>query len=63
MYREELVQMSGHLNREMHMMIYGHDGLPLLAFPTQDSMCRNYEDFGLIDAHYDSIRDEMIRWL
>jgi esterase/lipase superfamily enzyme len=53
MYREELVQMSGHLNREMHMMIYGHDGLPLLAFPTQDSMCRNYEDFGLTDQIHD----------
>ena len=49
MYTEEVIQYSRSLDREMHMMIYGHDGLPLLAFPTQDSMCRNFEDFGMID--------------
>ena len=48
MYREELTHHSRHLDRDMHMMIYGHNGLPFLAFPTQDSMCHNLEDFGMI---------------
>ena len=45
----------------MHMMIYGHDGLPFLAFPTQDSMCRNLEDFGMIDALSDFLEQGRIR--
>ena len=61
MYREELVQFSGQLDREMHMMIYGHDGLPLLGFPTQDAMCRNYENFGMIDQLRDFLEDGKIR--
>jgi len=55
MYREELTHHSRALDREMHMMVYGHGGLPLLCFPTQDSMCRNYEDFGMIDNLSDFI--------
>ncbi len=61
MYTEELVQRSCHLDCEMHMMIYGHGGLPLLAFPTQDSMCRNYEDFGMIDVLSDYLEAGRIR--
>ncbi len=61
MYREEITQYSGWLNRDMHMMIYGHDGLPLLAIPTQDSMCHNYEDFGMIDCLRDYLEQGRIR--
>jgi esterase/lipase superfamily enzyme len=32
----------------MHIMIYGQGGMPILSFPTQDSQCNNYEDFGMI---------------
>ena len=49
MQREEITQYSQALDREMNMMVYGHGGIPLLCFPTQDSMCRNYEDFGMTD--------------
>ena len=49
MYREERKHFSHFLNREMSMMIYGHGGKPFLCFPTQNSKCRNYEDFGMID--------------
>ena len=49
MYREEITHYSPALDREMHVMVYGHGGVPFLSFPTQDSMCRNYEDFGMID--------------
>ena len=47
MQKEMITQYSQALNREMHVMIYGHDGIPFLCFPTQDSMCHNYEDFGM----------------
>ena len=33
----------------MHIVIYGHGGMPVLCFPTQNSMANNYEDFGMID--------------
>lgn len=48
MHREEITHYSHSLGREMHVMVYGHGGVPFLAFPTQDSMCHNYEDFGMI---------------
>lgn len=48
MHREEITHYSHSLGREMHVMAYGHGGVPFLAFPTQDSMCHNYEDFGMI---------------
>ena len=48
MYKEEITHYSECLSREMHIMVYGHDGIPFLAFPTQDSLCHNYEDFGMI---------------
>ena len=55
MYKESICHHSRSLDREMHMMIYGHDGVPLLCFPTQNSKCRNYEDFGMIDQLADYI--------
>lgn len=27
------------------MLVYGHDGIPVLAFPCQDGYCSNWEDF------------------
>ena len=57
MYREEFSHGSWILNREMHIMIYGHGGMPFLCFPTQNSMCHNYEDFGMIDQLADFIED------
>ncbi len=61
MYREEVTRYSRWLERDMHMMIYGHDGLPFLAFPTQDSLCRNYEDFGMIGELWDFLEEGRIR--
>ena len=42
-------------------MLYGHGGVPLLAFPTQDSHCRNYEDFGMIHHLADFIEEGRIQ--
>ena len=48
MKREYIEHYSNSLGKQMHMCIYGHAGVPLLGFPTQDSNCHNYEDFGII---------------
>ena len=55
MQKEMITQYSQALNQEMHVMVYGHGGVPFLCFPTQDSMCRNYEDFGMTDQLADFI--------
>lgn len=61
MYREEITHYSHNLNRDMHMVIYGHGGVPFLVFPTQDSMCRNYEDFGMIGVLSDYLEGGRIQ--
>ena len=55
MQREHITQYSPALGRDMNIMVYGHAGLPFLSFPTQNSMCTNYEDFGMIDQLADFI--------
>ena len=55
MQKEMVTQYSQALEREMHIMIYGWGGVPFLCFPTQDSLCHNYEDFGMIDQLADFI--------
>ena len=48
MFQELIRHHSASLDRDMEIMVYGHGGLPILGFPTQNSKCRNYEDFGMI---------------
>lgn len=55
MKKEYIQHYSNCLNKEMHMMVYGHAGVPVLGFPTQNSMCHNYEDFGMVNAMSDMI--------
>ena len=55
MYREEITHYSNSLGRDMHILIHGHAGMPILCFPTQDSMCHNYEDFGMTEQLSDFI--------
>ena len=61
MEREELTQFSASLGKEMNLRVYGHDGLPFLAFPTQDGTCMDYEDAGLIDALGDFLEEGRLR--
>ena len=61
MQTKALTHFSPSLGKDMHMMIYGHGGVPFLAFPTQDGMCRQLEDFGLIDQIRDYIEDGRIQ--
>ena len=62
MNREEVTLYSRPLDRDMHLMVYGGAGVPLLAFPTQNSMCRNYEDFGMIHELADFIEEGKIQF-
>ena len=62
MYTESITHRSYHLDRDMHMKVYGHAGLPFLAFPTQDSLCSNYEEFGLIDQVRDFIDNGQVQF-
>ena len=61
MQTKALTHYSSSLGKDMHMMIYGHSGIPFLAFPTQDGMCRQYEEFGLIDQIREYIEDGRIQ--
>ncbi|MER2139638.1 MAG: alpha/beta hydrolase-fold protein [Succiniclasticum sp.] len=47
--RQDITHFSQNLWRNMNIRIYGGAGWPLLVFPTQDAMCDNYENFGMID--------------
>ncbi len=55
MHREIVNYWSRALNRNMNIAIYGTQGLPVLAFPTQDSLWNNLEDFGIIETMTDWI--------
>ena len=55
MRREYFTHYSNSLKREMHILIHGEKGLPLLVFPTQDATCTNFEDFGMIATISDFI--------
>ncbi|MBQ6595055.1 MAG: esterase family protein [Clostridia bacterium] len=48
MRTEMLSHYSRALKRELRVMVYGHGGVPVLAFPTEGAACREYEDFGLV---------------
>ena len=55
MERHYYTQYSEHLQREMHVLVYGYTGVPIIVFPCQDSMCDNFENFGMIDVIQDYI--------
>ncbi|MGN0940587.1 MAG: esterase family protein [Selenomonadaceae bacterium] len=57
MRRESYTHYSNCLSRDMNMMIYGggDDAWPVIVFPSQDGMCHDYENFGMIDALSDFI--------
>ena len=61
MKREYISQYSQCLNREMHLLVYGHTGVPLLAFPCQDGMCDNWESFQMQDTLADFIESGAIQ--
>ena len=50
------------LDKDININIYGSNGQPILAFPTQNSKADNYENFGLIEQIKDYINDEKIQF-
>lgn len=61
MKREFIAQYSQCLQRGMHLLVYGHDGVPVLAFPCQDGMCNNWESFDMPNTLSDSIESGRIQ--
>lgn len=55
MNRDWITWKSDNLGRDMHILVYGNGGYPIVCFPTQDSPCTNYEDFGMVDTIADYI--------
>ncbi len=41
---------SSRLGRDMEMLVFGHAGAPVLAFPTSMGRFYEYEDFGMVRA-------------
>ena len=50
MEKHEFAHFSHNLQHDMRIRIYGQGGTPILVFPTQDAMCDNFENFGMIDT-------------
>jgi len=62
MHREYYSHFSQALQKEMHLLIYGDaQGYPILVFPTQDAMCDNFENFGMIGTLADFIESGRIQ--
>ena len=57
MRREERGWWSPSLGRDMDLLLYGHAGKPVLAFPSQDGRFWDWEGFGMIDAVADLLED------
>lgn len=62
MHVEFLSHWSAHLNREMPLNRYGHDGLPIVVFPSSGGSHNEYADFGMIDACRQFIEDGKVQF-
>ncbi len=55
MKREKRTWHSPALDKDMTVIVCGEGGVPMLGFPTQDSMASNWEDFGMTECLGDEI--------
>jgi esterase/lipase superfamily enzyme len=55
MKREYHKWYSERLGRDMELLVFGHDGLPAVVFPTSQGRFFEFEDRGMIDA----VRDKL----
>ncbi len=46
---------SERLNRDMELLVFGHDGLPAVVFPTSQGRFYEFEDQGMVDALRDKL--------
>lgn len=54
-------EFSHFLNRDMEYKIYGHQGKPVLVFPTSCGRFYQYEDSGMIDSLHNFINEGKIQ--
>jgi esterase/lipase superfamily enzyme len=47
---DEVRWQSPALGQEMALRVYGHDGRPVVAFPSQDGRYWDFEGFGMVEA-------------
>ncbi len=52
---------SPHLHREIELLVFGHAGEKVLAFPTRDGRFYEYENLGIINAANDKIHAGQIQ--
>jgi esterase/lipase superfamily enzyme len=55
MEREYHKWFSQTLGRDMEMLVFGHDGLPVIVFPTSQGRFYEFEDRGMVGAIADKI--------
>jgi len=51
--RETRLWFSERLGHDMELIVYGHAGQALIAFPSQDGRAADWEGFGMIDGCHD----------
>jgi esterase/lipase superfamily enzyme len=61
MHREEHRWHSPSLDQEMALLVFGHAGTRLLAFPTSEGRYYDWERFGLVDAIADHLKSGAIQ--
>ena len=55
MRREYHKWWSPELGRDMELLVFGHDGLPAVVFPTSQARFYEFEDRGMVDAVKDKL--------
>jgi esterase/lipase superfamily enzyme len=50
MHVEERTWFSSALGHDMSLKVYGHDGRPVVAFPSQEGRYWDFENWGMVDA-------------
>lgn len=61
MNREYHCWVSPSLGREMPLLVFGHAGVRVVAFPTSQGRFFQWEDFGMINALHDQIEQGAIQ--
>jgi esterase/lipase superfamily enzyme len=61
MRRDHVSLHSPAIGAEGSMLVYGHYGRPLLAFPSQEGRCNDFEDRGMIDGISGLIEDGRVK--
>lgn len=59
--REEHCWHSPALDRKMNLLVFGHAGARLIAFPTSEGRYYDWERFGLVEAVADELRSGAIQ--